>query len=239
MTDFSKVKFRCHQIGGLMTNQQGKKDTTCMEEISEGTKDELIKVYVSEVYGRDKEINSKYIKKGLAVEEDSLTLISRVNHILLIKNDQRLQNDYITGEPDTLDPLYDAKSCWDIHTFYKNKAAKKLNKDYYWQMQGYADLLGKDFGTVAFCLIDTPTGLIEDEKNKLFYRMNVASKENPDYLEACIQLEKEMTFSDIPMEERIHEVKVKRSPEDIDKFYKRVPLLREWLNEFANKPVLA
>jgi hypothetical protein len=237
MKDFSQQKFRCHQIGALMTNQQGKKDTKALEEISETAKKELIKIYVREVYGRDKEITSKYIEKGLAVEEDSITLISRVNGIFLKKNDQRFENDFITGEPDVVNPLYDTKSCWDIHTFYEHKS-KELKKEYFWQMQGYADLLTADFGTVAFCLIDTPLGIIEDEKKRLYYKMDVATMENPEYLKACEALEKEMTFADIPMEERTHEVKVKRSPEMMQQFYNRVPLLREWLNEFANQKVL-
>lgn len=234
MKDFSKQKFRCHQIGTLMTNQQGKKDTKTLAEISETVKKELIKIYVSEVYGRDKEINSKYIEKGLAVEEDSITLASRVNRIFLVKNEQRFENDFITGEPDVVNPLYDTKSCWDLHTFYAAKASP-LKKEYEYQMQGYADLVGADFGKVAFCLIDTPLGIIEDEKKRMFYKMNVATMENPEYLAACEALEKEMTFGDIPLAERLYEVTVKRSPETIKRFYDRVPLLREWLNEFAKK----
>lgn len=236
MIDFSKQLFRCSSIGALMTNQQGKKDTTCLDEISETAKEELIKIYVSTVYGRDKEITNKYIEKGLAVEEDSITLLSRVKHEFFKKNEERFSNEFITGEPDITDPLYDAKSCWDLHTFYKHKAGK-LKKEYFWQIQGYAELLKADKGIVAFCLIDTPDALIHSEKQRMFYKMNVATEENPEYLAACAQIEKEMTFGDIPLEERVHEVTVKRAPEFIEQFYKRVPLLREWLNEFANQTV--
>ena len=237
MIDFSNQKFRCHQIGALLTNQQGKKDTTTLEEISETAKEELVKIYVATVYKRDKEITNKYIEKGLAVEEDSITLLSRIHHKPYFKNTERFENDFITGEPDVIDPLFDTKSCWDMHTFYKHKAGK-LKKDYFWQMQGYADLLVKDKGTVAFCLIDTPDALIQQEKKNLFYKMNYATMENPDYLAACAHIEKEATFGDVPMEERLHEVVVKRDPAAIGMFYKRVPLLREWLNEFANQKVL-
>lgn len=233
MIDFSNYKFRCSSLGALMTEPRSKSEL-----LSETTKEELVKVYVKEVYGRDKEISSKYIEKGQAVEEDAITLLSRVKKKFFVKNTERLTNEFITGEPDVAkSSLIDTKSCWDLHSFYKHKT-KPLPKDYYWQMQGYMELFGFDLGTVAFCLIDTPAGLVEEEKRRLFYKMNVATMENPDYLEACAQLEREMTFGDIPLEERLHEVIVKRSPADLEKCYERIKLCREWLNEFANKPVL-
>ena len=230
--DFSKQKFRCSSWGNLMTNQQGKKDTTSIDELSATAKKELVKIFVLEVYGREKEIYSKYLEKGMAVEEDSITLLSRIKKIPFFKNKERRENDFATGEADIKDPyLMDTKSCWDIHTFFEAKT-EKLNKSYEYQMQGYCELYGFDQGSVCFCLIDTPEGLIEDEKRKMFYRMNVPTMENPEYLKACEALEKEMRFSDIPLEERIHEVIVKRNPAVIESVYNRVPIWREWLCEF-------
>lgn len=241
MIDFSNHKFRCSSLGSIMTNQRGKNDTKTPDELSETAKQELIKIYVYAVYGRDKEIHSKYIEKGLAVEEDSITLLSRIDHKLLIKNTERFSNDFITGEPDVVDPLYDTKSCWDIHSFYEHKT-KPLKKEYEYQITGYAELTGKDSGTVAFCLIDTPLGMIEHAKRNLLFKMNCTSSESPEYLEAAASLEKEMTFNDIPMEERVHKVRVARDPKEIQKVYERIKLCREWLNLFAesqvSKPVL-
>lgn len=232
--DFSKYKFRCSSIGKLMTNKQGKKDTTCLEEISETVKKELIKIYIKEVHGRDKEISSKYLAKGLAVEEDSITLLSRVKKVPFFKNEKRLENDYITGEADIVDPeLMDTKSCWDLHTFYAAKT-EKLDTNYEWQMRGYAELYNFTHGKVCFCLIDTPEALINDEKRKLFYKMNVPTQENPLYLEACKALEKELTFQDIPLEQKLHELTVYRNTPEMERFYKRADLLREWLNNFSN-----
>lgn len=228
MTDFSKYKFRCSSLGAIMTEPRSKSEGG----LSETCKAELLKIYIEVVYGRRKDIHSKYLEKGLQVEEDSITLLSRVKDKFLIKNVHRYSNDYITGEPDITSPLYDTKSCWDIHTFYAAKT-KPLSKDYYYQMLGYEELVGVDSGTVAFCLIDTPLGLIEDEKRKLFYKMNVPTMENPDYLAACEQLEKEMTFSDIPLEERVHEVVVPFAKHHIEATYERIELCRKWLNEFA------
>jgi hypothetical protein len=234
--DFSKQLFRCSSLGNLMTNQQGKKDTKSLDEISATAIDELIKIFTHSVYGRDKEIKSKYIEKGLAVEEDSITLLSRVHHVIFKKNTERKSNEFITGEVDIIDPLLrDTKSCWDLHTFMAAKA-KKLPKDYAWQMMGYCELWKRSSGKISFTLIDTPLGLIEQEKRNLLFKMNAVSSESPEYLKACEALEKEMTFSDIPIEQRLHEVTVYSSKEAMESVYLRAPLWREWLNRFAETP---
>lgn len=228
MTDFSTYKFRCHSLGALMTEPRSKSEGP----LGETCKAELVKIYVKEVYGRDKEISSKYLEKGLACEEDAITLLSRVKQKFFVKNTERFENDWLTGEPDIISPLYDTKVCWDIHTFFAAKT-KPLSKGYEYQVRGYMELVDKDYGTVAHCLIDTPLGMIEDEKRKLFYRMNVPTMENPEYLAACEQLEKEMTFGDIPLPERLHEHKVLRSTDIEIAMHERLALCREWLNAFA------
>jgi hypothetical protein len=233
--DFSKQTFRCSSLGSLMTNQPGKKDTKSIEEISATAIKELVKIFVYQVYGREKEIKSKYIQKGLECEEDSITLLSRIYHVPFFKNDERKTNEFITGEADIVDPrLMDTKSCWDLHSFFEHKT-KKLDKDYEYQILGYCDLYDKSYGTVCFCLIDTPLGLIEQEKRNLLYKMNSVSDQNPVYLQAAEALEKEMTFGDIPLKDRVYEVEVKRNPGEMERVYARVPLWREWLQMFAER----
>jgi hypothetical protein len=231
--DFSKQLFRASSIGNLMKNQQGKKDTKTIDELSESAKAELVKIYVHAVYGRDKEITSKYMDKGIQVEEDSLTLVSRVHGVPYFKNDKRLINEYLTGEPDVIDPLLDMKSCWDIHTFFERKT-KKLDTSNEYQMLAYCELTGHKSGRLIYTLIDTPQGIIEAEKMKMFYRMNPGTTENEEYKKACEHLEREMTFADIPMKDRIHEITVKHNPAEIERVYRRAELWREWLNEFTS-----
>lgn len=234
--DFSNQKFRCSSLGDLMTNQQGKKDTTSIDELSETCKKQLVKIYVYEKYGRDKEIVSKYLDKGIQSEEDSLTLYSLVKGSLYMKNKIKKQNEFLTGEMDWFEDseVIDFKSSWDIHTFFEN-LTKPVNKAYYLQLQGYSALTGAQFLKLAYCLVDTPEGLIEDEKRKLFYKMNVASMENPEYLKACEELEHEMRFTDIPKQERVIEFSFPRDEKVIECIYQRVPLWRQWLSEFAIK----
>src|SRR5687767_317042 len=147
MKEFDNITFRCSSLGSLMTNKQGKKDTTTYEDLSETCKQALIEMFIARRYHRHKDITNKYIEKGLAVEEDAVTLYSRLEGKFFKKNDQRIHNEFINGEPDLFrgtsvfdaDHIDELKSSWDIFTFFTVKT-KPVNKDYLYQLQGYMAL---------------------------------------------------------------------------------------------------
>lgn len=236
--NFDNTLFRCSALGNLMTEPKSKADKEAGN-LSEGAKTHLIDIYVANKYNRQSDINSKYIEKGLMVEEDSITLYSRVKKEFFKKNTQHLHNEFIKGTPDLFkgleiteaDEIIDVKSSWDIYTFFRT-LTKDINSIYYWQMQGYMALTGATIARVAYCLIDTPEILINDEKRKLMYKMGAATSENEDYQKACEELDRAMTFGDIPMEERIIEFKVERCEQDIKDLYTKIKKARTFLNEF-------
>lgn len=237
---FDNYAFRCSSLGALMTNKQGKSDTTCLAELSESCKQTLIEIIISRKYNRQKDIANKYIEKGLAVEEDAVTLYSRLEGKFFKKNTHRIISDDIQGEPDLYkgnsifdaEHIIDLKSSWDVFTFFAVKT-KPINKDYLYQLNGYMALTGAKSATLAYCLINTPEPMINDEKRRLFYKMNVLTEENPEYKKACELIERNMTFDDIPMEDRVIKFELKRDDELMDKVYKRVPWWREFMNEFV------
>jgi hypothetical protein len=218
-----------------MTESRTKND------LSETTKTHLIDVYVANRYGRQEDIQSKFIEKGLAVEEDSITLYSRIKKDFYKKNEDHLKNSWIKGTPDLYvgeninqaTEIIDIKSSWDIYSFMR-VLTKDVNKMYYWQLQGYMDLTGATSATLAYCLVDTPAQLIEDEKRRLMWKMGVATSESPLYLEACEELDRAMTFGDIPIHERLIEFKIERNEADILKIHSRVEECRKWLNQFES-----
>lgn len=235
--DFSNQLFRASSNGHLMTEPKTKaaKDAG---ELSEGTKTHLIDIYVSNKYGRNTDIQNKYVSKGLMVEEDSITLYSRYTKKYFKKNESHLSNDFIKGTPDLFtgleitaaDTIIDVKSSWDIFTFFRTKA-KGFNPMYYWQLQSYMALTGAGSATLAYCLIDTPELLINDEKRKLMYKMGAATTETPDYIKACEELDTLMIYKDIPLKEKVIEYHVERNEDDIQKLYARIIICRQFLNE--------
>lgn len=236
--DFSKVKFRCSSLGHLMTEPRNKSDKEAGN-LSETAITHLIDVYVAVKYGRQSDIKTKYTEKGLMVEEDGITLYSRVYKTFFRKNEQQLENEFIKGTPDIFtgkivqdaDTIDDIKCSWDIYTFHR-VLSKDINPLYYWQLQGYFALSNARRGRLNYCLIDTPEVMINDEKRKLMWQMGVLADTDPVYIEACNELERTMKFGDIPLRERIITFDVERSDADIERVYKKVVKARAWLADF-------
>lgn len=228
------LNIRCSSIGYIMTEPKYKS-----EKISETAKTHLIDLFVADKYNRHSDTFNRYIDKGLQVEEDSITLYSRVKKSFFKKNDKRLCNEFINGEPDIFtgieiaeaETIIDIKSSWDLYTFSRAKYGS-INKMYYWQLQGYMALTGAKSSLLAYCLVNTPEQLINDEKRKLMFRMGVATDENKDYLKACKEIERNMTFDDIPMSDRVHEFEIKRDDEAIKRIYERIKLCRDYYQEY-------
>lgn len=184
--------------------------------------------------GLDK--GNKYTNKGKLAEEDSITLLSRLDKMFLQKNEERLENEFLTGIPDILVRdnelrviyIYDAKTSWDVETFFDN-LDKDLNPLYWWQLQGYMALTGCDVGEVSYCLVNTPETLLEGEKYALLRRFDVVSEEDPTFQKAYKELLNNMTFDDMPIEAKRLKFTVERDEEAIQKVYKRVAMCREYL----------
>lgn len=258
--DFSKYKFRSHALKNIMgdsrdsiTSAQLKKldelqnklkRTDKQEEellrlivkrdskeiLSQTAKAYLTEVYIKEVFGREKDISSKYLEKGLYCEENGIDLLSEKYGTLFLKNKETREGEFIKGTPDivTKAEIIDIKSSWDIFTFSKSA---KTYKDYFWQMQAYMSLFDKQIAKVVFCLSDAPEHLIVSEKNKAMYLNGfLTGTDEYNNLENLIDLN--MTFKDIDSTLRIKEYIIERSDFSISKIKEKVEASRIFLNNF-------
>lgn len=183
----NNILFRCSSLGYIMT--EPKKGST--EKLSETTKTNLIDIYTSNKYNRFTEISSKYLKKGNDVEEDSITLLSRMTKTFFTKNEQQLSNDFVKGTPDLFEGpeiikatrIRDTKSSWDIFTFNRAKN-KPLDQKYYWQGHGYMWLTGAELCNIDYCLNNTPYHIVLSE----LYREGFKHKDSqtPEWIELQI-----------------------------------------------------
>ena len=170
---------------------------------SETQIDKLVEIFNNSIYGIYEEQDNKYFKKGLAVEEDSRTLYSRVTKRLFIKNNQRITNDYITGEWDmhierlgVIDEIVDLKSSYSKNTFDKSRV-KKMNMIYYWQLQCYMWLTGAKSSTLAYCLVNNTGKAIRDEKYRLSFKQGMQDENEVFtdlYYKKCQQIERNNIF---------------------------------------------
>lgn len=138
--------------------------------LSAGAKTYLDGLAKEFVYSYEKTISSKYLEKGLMVEDDAIELYNSVFFQSLEKNKERRSNAWITGECDLVHPrkIIDIKSAWSLDTFPAT-TAQAHEPDYEWQGRAYMWLWDKPEFEVAWCLVDTPPDLIGYEDEALHY----------------------------------------------------------------------
>lgn len=197
--------------------------------LSEGAKSYLKSIFKQEVFNRKKEVQNKYLSKGIAVEDENINQYNEVNGTFLIKNEVRYENDFFSGEMDVEedDEVLEFKSSWDYETF-PILEEDIPNEDYYWQGQGYMDLRPKVKKVkLVYGLVDTPIDLILDEKRRVGWKLGYIDG-LPDDLDQ--EITKNMTYDDIPKEARIKEFIIYRDEKAIEQAKNMVLMAREYLN---------
>jgi hypothetical protein len=155
-------KFRASALAEIMTDPKGD------ELLSVGGKTCVEKIAKQLIYGYEEQISSKYMEKGILVEDRSIELYNAVFFTDYKKNTERKTNDWITGECDifTGKKIIDMKSSWSIPTFPATVAAGR-DKGYEWQGRAYMMLWDVDLFDIAYALVDTPVELIGYEPEEL------------------------------------------------------------------------
>lgn len=235
--NFENTLIRCSSLACLFTEPQSKADKEAGE-LSKTAKTHLFDVYANQ-FGYYKDIVTKQMKKGIEAEEAGITLLSRVDKVLYNKNNDRKENDYLTGHADivTDDEIVDIKLSWDIFTFLP-KLVEEIDKTYYYQVQGYMWLWEKESATIAYCLVNTPDNIIQGEKYRLLRSMDVISEESPEFLKEAERLERNMNFDQFPPHQRVIKQKVYRDEELIKKIPEKVGKARDFLGGIYYKHLL-
>jgi hypothetical protein len=235
MINFNETLIRASSVGYLMTEPVAKADKEAGL-LSKTAQKHLLDVYITEKYGRKRDIQTKQMKKGVEVEGDSIEMLSKYLGKPLEKNEERFKNDFITGLPDIIsgNEIIDVKSSYDLWTFLGN-IPDKLDSLYYAQLQSYMWLTGAIKGTIAYCLCNTPENIIEQEKYYLLKKMNVVSEESPEFIKESLKLEFNMKFDDINLEEKILLFNVNRDEDFILKIQQKVLAARKFLLEIELK----
>ncbi len=231
------------------------------ETLSTTTQNYLKEIHKEILFKRSNELRSKYLDKGIQVEEKSLTLYSNVSENLLLKNKQRFNNKYFTGEPDNIKNIIrDIKSSWDYSTFpfYDDKIT---NSDYEFQLLGYMNLTGLKKAELIYCLVDTPDKIINDELRRLDWKENIMDNEGNIRLNSiplvveliqskiytskglemycesnpAIKLEWFDNFREVPEFLRVKVFKLEYDEFKVKKLYSQIEKSREFLNELSLK----
>ena len=164
-----------------------------------GTKTYVQEWLISELTGKKKRIDSKYLKSGIEREPASLARASKYFGVELKKNTTQLENDFFTGEFDakTTDTVIDVKSSWDAFTFPLFET--EPDKGYVRQLQIYMDLMGFKKASLAYCLENGTEEMIESLSWKI---AKEAGADEPD-ISHWEQAENELNYDHLPENMRI------------------------------------
>ncbi len=197
------MKFRCSSLGKIMTEaktidpalvtddvrrimaskKRTEEEKAILERLklytlSDGAKSHIKRLAAEDIFGVDFTVTSKYLEKGIMCEAESLAMINRVKGWSLVKNTERRENKWLTGEADAIGPGWglDVKTSWSVETFPLT-AACAYDADYEWQMRGYMMLWDLPSWKVAYGLVDTPEELIRYENRDI----HIIANRVPEY----------------------------------------------------------
>lgn len=127
-----------------------------------------LKTMAKEAYlGFESSIASKYLRKGNALEDDAIDALSRHFFKSFSKNEVRLENDYLSGEPDIIEDgwgTHDSKVAWSLDTF--PVLPEDVDKpEYYWQGVGYMMLTQMPNHGVHYAMLSTPKEMLGRDDN--------------------------------------------------------------------------
>jgi len=149
-------KCRASAGGALMTNPRSKSET-----LSETTKTYAQNWLKEQIYGMKYEIDSKYMKKGVLLEDEAIdSAIQWLDLPFTLKNESHFEDDFFTGTPDLIleDEVLDIKNSWDAFTFPLFDT-EIPTKSYEYQLQIYMHLTGKRKARLVYVLLNTPEHL--------------------------------------------------------------------------------
>lgn len=219
----------------------------------------LIQVYAEARYGVKKNIYGKYLESGVAREPESISLLAEFDDELYesykkwcIKNNKqyRQYNEFIEGECDILYPVFepewviDVKSCWDVFTFQPHTMELPDEDDedteisniiYKYQGISYCKLYNALKFKLAYCLVDMPDELIEDEIKRIIYSFGKKKEDSPECQEAINEFIRKCKFGHIPIEARVISFEVEYNEDDYNFMCGQIITAREWLNAYAIK----
>ena len=166
------MKFRASQLGKLMTSSRTKG-----EALSQTAKSYIIQKAKEDFFDYRSELNSKYITKGLAQEQDSINLLNLVRLEDYKKNEERVENEWLSGCCDIITDtsIIDIKTSWSLDTFPATSYELKDLSDYEWQGRAYMWLYDMPSFELCYVMVSTAPELLgEYENGALHYVDHIA-----------------------------------------------------------------
>lgn len=179
---------------------------------------------ISEITGKYKTIESKYLRRGIESEDFAIERVSKHLGLDFAKNEKYYEDEYFTGTPDILtdELVIDTKCSWDAFTF--PYFMDKPPIVYVVQLQIYMYLTGRRKAILAYCLENGTEEVI----NKLAW--SKAKGEEPT-IEHWDKAEKELNYDHLPDYLRIKTFEIEYDEEIINNLKESVLYWRVFIKK--------
>jgi hypothetical protein len=189
------------------------------------------------IYGCKFDFDSDPTLKGLTVENDAIEYAASALGwgFEVTKNEQRFASEFIQGTPDLLigDLVIDIKCPESPKTFpYFEKELP--NKAYYWQVQSYMYLTGKQRAQIVYVMMPTPDEMLR--KKARFKASNSVITDNAidfdiEFDRIYDRLKDENDFSNLLPKYRVKVFDIERNDKAIEAIIQRVKECRQYIAE--------
>lgn len=211
--------------------------------LSDTAESEIEKVWLLYEKGYYGELDNKYVNKGLFNEQLGLGIVSDHVGKLILKNEERIYKNNLTGEADGFfiengkKIVIDVKCPWDVNTYKNNK----LSNIYEYQLRCYMYLYDVEEAWLCYCLTDTPEHIVTKQKEREFWKYFNEGMTNKEVellhkkLERVYkQIETNMIYSNNPAYKKEEMVKIFKITRDLDIEAKMLAKIPQALIYYAN-----
>ena len=228
------MKVRCSAIGKIMTSPKTKGEV-----LSKTTKTFIEELFLENELDIYKDFSSKQTRKGIECEKEGIALANEVLgwgldfDYIEFGGQEFYENDFITGHTDvsTDSVLADIKVSFSGTSFPFFMELEDIPKDYYYQLQGYMWLTGKQVSTLAYCLINTPEKQVLDEIRAEYWKQGVIDED----LEVEEFIRSKHNFDRFSKTQRVKAFLVERNDSVIEKIQERVIECTQYYNSLFKK----
>ena len=214
-----QFKCRASKGGIILTNNRSG------NEMGETAKSYCKEWLISAITGKEKDVKSKYLERGNAMEEKAIERVAKFYGCKLEKNEIYLENDFFTGTFDAknFERVIDTKVPFDAFTF--PFFIDKVDADYYAQLQIYMDLTDLRKASLCYCLENGSYEQIDRLSWQISKELNKEEVDIDDWDEA----EKRLSYDHLPDEMRIKVFEFEYDEAFIKKIKERVVEARKYI----------
>jgi len=221
-------------------------------ELSLTAKKEVQKIWLQNEKGFIKNLDNKYVMKGLFNEENGIELIGEIEEQFFLKNEERITIGSITGEADIihtynsvdelpewrklmedgetkfpLKVVKDVKCSFDAETFMN----AEFSSMYETQLRVYMMLYNADEAHLQYCLTDAPDHILEAENWKLKNKYGIIDMDSEIAKPLFDQVKRNLIYSDNPeysKEERLKSYMARRDKTIEQEILDVIPMALEY-----------